>query len=82
MSAGGVLCAECSGKGMGLELLSRPALAVLRRLQETADPASATRMVLDGRLKGEIAGVLRRHLLAHVEGLRTLRSESVFSSLL
>ncbi|HTY59236.1 MAG TPA: DNA repair protein RecO [Bacteroidota bacterium] len=82
MSAGGILCAECSRKGMGSELLSRPALAALRRLQEGGDPASATRMVLGGRLRGEIAGVLRRHLLAHVEGLRTLRSETVFSSLL
>jgi hypothetical protein len=39
-------------------------------------------MVLDPRVRGEIAGVLRRFLLGHVEGMRTLRSEAVFSSIL
>jgi DNA-directed RNA polymerase subunit RPC12/RpoP len=82
MTANGILCPECSGKGLGLEVLSPSALAVLQRLQETGDPASATRMVLDPRVRGEIAGVLRRFLLGHVEGLRTLRSEAVFSSIL
>jgi DNA repair protein RecO (recombination protein O) len=82
MTANGVVCAGCSAQGLGLETLSPSALAVLQRLQESADPASATRMVLNARVRGEIAGVLRRFLLAHVEGLRTLRSESVFSSLL
>ena len=82
MTANGILCPECSGKGLGLEVLSPSALAVLQRLQETGDPASATRMVLDPRVRGEIAGVLRRFLLGHVEGMRTLRSEAVFSSIL
>jgi hypothetical protein len=82
MTANGILGPECSGKGLGLELLSPAALAVMQRLQETVDPVSATHMVLNSRVRGEIAGVLRRFLLGHVEGLRTLRSESVFSSLL
>jgi hypothetical protein len=82
MTANGILCAACSGKGLGLETLSPAALAVLQRLQEAGDPASATRMVLNTRVRGEIAGVLRRFLLGHVEGLRTLRSEAVFSSIL
>lgn len=82
LTPNGILCAVCSAKGLGLESLSRSALAVLQRLQESADPASATRMVLNTRVRGEIAGVLRRFLLGHVEGLRTLRSESVFSSIL
>ncbi len=77
----GILCAGCAAKGLGLETLSQTALAVIQRLQEAADPASATRMVLTARVRGEIAGVLRRFLLGHVEGLRTLRSESVFSSM-
>jgi DNA repair protein RecO (recombination protein O) len=82
MTANGILCPECSAGGSGLELLTPAALAVLQRLQETGDPASATRMVLDSSVRGEIAGVLRRFLLGHVEGLRTLRSEAVFSSIL
>jgi DNA repair protein RecO (recombination protein O) len=82
LSANGILCPDCSGKGLGLEPVSPAGLAVLQRLQETGDPASATRMVLSAGVRGEIAGVLRRFLLGHVEGLRTLRSEAVFSSIL
>ena len=82
LSVNGILCAACSGKGGGLETLSPAALAVLQRLQGTGSPASAAHMVLNGRVRVEIAGVLRRFLLAHVEGMRTLRSESVFSSIL
>ena len=81
MGHGGILCRDCSRKGPSLEAVSPAALAALRRLQESADPASATRMVMEPPLRGEIALVLRRYLLAHVEGLRTLRSEAVFSSL-
>jgi DNA repair protein RecO (recombination protein O) len=80
LSANGILCQACSDRG--LESLSSPALAVLQHIQESADPESATRMVLTPAVRGEIAGVLRRFLMGHVEGLRTLRSESVFSSLL
>jgi len=82
LNRNGILCAGCSAKGLGLETLSHAAFAVIQRLQEAADPASATRMVLAAQVRGEIAGVLRRFLMGHVEGLRTLRSESVFSSLL
>jgi len=81
MSPGGILCRACSRKGPSLEAVSPAALAALRGLQESADPGFATRMVMDAPLRGEISRVLRRHLLAHVEGLRTLRSEAVFSSL-
>jgi len=81
-SVNGILCAACSGKGGGPETLSPAALAVLQRLQGTGNPASAAHMVLNGRVRVEIAGVLRRFLLGHVEGMRTLRSESVFSSIL
>ena len=82
MARNGILCAGCSAKGLGLETITQTALAVIQRLQEAGDPASATRMVLTPRVRGEIAGLLRRFLLGHVEGLRTLRSESVFSTLL
>ena len=81
MSQGGILCRACSRTRPVLGPVSPAALAVLRRLQEATDPASATRIVLEPRLRGEIALVLRRYLLAHVEGLRTLRSEAVFSTL-
>ncbi|HMK39832.1 MAG TPA: DNA repair protein RecO [Bacteroidota bacterium] len=82
LTQNGIVCAACSAKGLGLETLSPAALAALQRLEETGDPATATRMVLNSRVRGEIAGVLRRFLLSHVEGMRTLRSEAVFSSIL
>jgi len=81
MSPGGILCRECSRRGSALEAVSPAALAALRMLQESADPAAPTRMVLDAPLRGEIARLLRRLLQTHVEGLRTLRSEAVFATL-
>ncbi|MEW6509483.1 MAG: DNA repair protein RecO [Bacteroidota bacterium] len=82
MSYGGVVCAACSGQGLGREPLSAPAIRVLQRLQEMNGPHAAMSVTLSPSVRGEVAGVLRRFLLGHVEGLRTLRSEAVFSSLL
>lgn len=82
MSYNGVVCPACSGKGFGMEPLSAPAVRVLQRLQEIDNPEACTRVTLTPHVRGEVAGVLRRFLLGHVEGLRTLKSEAVFSSLL
>jgi DNA repair protein RecO (recombination protein O) len=82
VSQHGVVCAQCARRGMGIEPLSAPAAKILQRLQEIRDPEAVTRMTLSPQVKGEVAGVLRRLLVGHVEGLRTLRSEAVFSSLL
>jgi DNA repair protein RecO (recombination protein O) len=82
MSQNGILCGACSGKAAGPDMLSPAAVAVLQRLQDAAHPARATHMLLAPGVRREIAGALRAFLLAHVEGLRTLRSESVFSSVL
>ena len=82
MSYGGVVCASCSAQGLGREALSATAIRVLQRLQEMDGPHAVMRMTLSPAVRGEVAGVLRRFLLGHVEGLRTLRSEAVFSSLL
>jgi DNA repair protein RecO (recombination protein O) len=81
MSQHGILCSACSRVGFGLEELSAPAAKVLQRLQEMERVDAATRIALSPRLRGEIAGSLRRLLQGHVEGLRTLRSELVFSTL-
>jgi DNA repair protein RecO (recombination protein O) len=82
MSYNGIVCPDCSGKGFGMEPLSIPAVKVLQRLQEIDNPEAFTRVTLTPHVRGEVAGVLRRFLLGHVEGLRTLKSEAVFSSLL
>lgn len=81
MGPNGVFCADCSAKGHGLEPLSGAALRVLQRFQELGDSETVTRMTLSTQVRSEIGLVLRRFLVGHVEGLRTLKSESVFSSL-
>jgi DNA repair protein RecO (recombination protein O) len=82
LSPDGLLGPECAGQRQAWMSLSPPAVRVLQRLQEVGDPAAATRLVLTPAVRGEVAGALRRILLGHVEGLRTLRTEAVFSSLI
>jgi DNA repair protein RecO (recombination protein O) len=78
----GVHCGECAGQGRGLERISQGAVNVLRRMQEFAAIRSATNITLSSQLRNEIAGVLRQYLQSHVEGLRGLKSESVFAVIL
>jgi DNA repair protein RecO (recombination protein O) len=82
LSPSGLLGPECSGQRQAWMSLSPPAVRVLQRLQDVVDPAAATRLSLAPVVRGEVAGALRRILLGHVEGLRTLRTEAVFSSLI
>jgi DNA repair protein RecO (recombination protein O) len=82
LSPNGLLGRECSGQRQAWMPLSPTTVKVLQRLQEVDDPAAATRLVLTPAVRGEVAGALRRILLGHVEGLRTLRTEAVFSSLI
>jgi DNA repair protein RecO (recombination protein O) len=82
LSPNGLLGPECSGQRQSWMPLSPPSVRILQRLQELEDPAAATRLVLSPVVRGEVAGALRRILLGHVEGLRTLRTEAVFSSLI
>jgi DNA repair protein RecO (recombination protein O) len=78
---GGIHCAKCAEQGLGYEIISQGAVNVLRRMQELNDVGSATRIVLSSQLRSEIAGTLRRYLQSHVEGLKDLKSESVFAAI-
>lgn len=79
---GAVHCPECTGEGRGLETYSSGALGILRRLQSLRDPEGATRIAMDSAQEAEVGSVLRHLLQTHVEGIRTLKSEAVFASIL
>jgi DNA repair protein RecO (recombination protein O) len=82
LSKGGVFCPACSARGRGLEMISQGAVNTLRRMQELADISSATRIALTPVMQNEIRTTLRRYLQIHVEGLKALKSEAVFASIL
>ena len=82
VSYGGVLCAACSSKGMGLAAISAGTVKVLQRLQEVSDVEAVTRIKMSPQMKNEVRRTLRHYLQTHVEGLRTLKSEAVFSSIM
>lgn len=82
LSEGGVFCPACSAKGQGLEMISQGAVNTLRRMQELSDISTATRIALTPLMQNEIRTTLRRYLQMHVEGLKTLKSEAVFASIL
>jgi DNA repair protein RecO (recombination protein O) len=77
---GSVVCADCAVQGG--EGLSAAAHSLLCRLQEISDVDAVCRISLSPALRSEVGAILRRYLQAHVDGLRSLRSESVFSALL
>jgi DNA repair protein RecO (recombination protein O) len=82
LSEGGVFCPSCSARGRGLEMISQGAVNTLRRMQELSDISSATRIALTPLMQNEIRTTLRRYLQMHVEGLKMLKSEAVFASIL
>jgi DNA repair protein RecO (recombination protein O) len=79
---GSICCADCTAAGHGGDVISPAALAVLRRFQEISDIGAVCRIALPEATKREVGSALRRLLQSHVEGLRSLKSEAVFSSLL
>jgi DNA repair protein RecO (recombination protein O) len=78
---GTICCADCTAAGYGGDVISPAALAVLRRFQEISDIGPVCRIALPEAIRREVGSVLRRLLQSHVEGLRSLKSEAVFSAL-
>jgi DNA repair protein RecO (recombination protein O) len=79
---GSIWCPECAAAGYGGEVISPATLAVLRRFQEVSDIGSVCRIALSEAMRREVGSTLRRLLQSHVDGLRSLKSEAVFSTLL
>lgn len=82
MGLGGIFCGRCAAAGMGFEKIGGGAVRVMQRMQEIRDVEAVTRMALAPQMRMELGSTLRRFLQGHIEGLRTLRSEAVFSQLL
>lgn len=82
MGLGGIFCGRCAAEGMGFEKIGGGTVRVLQRMQEVHDAEAATRMALTPQMRIEVGSTLRRYLQGHIEGLRALRSEAVFSQLL
>ncbi len=82
ISAGGVSCNNCRMQHPGLEEISFPALKVLQRMQELRSVEPITRLHVSAGTAEEIRSVLRRYFQSHIDGLRVLKAEGVFASIL
>ena len=82
LSAGGVICLQCSFTGVGGITLSWEALQALQALQGIENSPALTRALMTPAVGAEVESALRWYLQRHVEGFRRLRSESVFSQVL
>lgn len=79
---GMVACGNCAAGGHGGEALSPAAHRVLLRMQDISDIGAVCRITLSAPLRNEVGAVLGRFLRCHVDGLRSLKSQAVFSDLL
>ncbi len=82
MSSAGLVCPACSSKGVGFESVSAPAARIFQRLQEVGDGETVTRISMPPNVRREVEVGLRRLLLTHIEGMKRLKSEGVFSSIM
>jgi len=81
VSYGGILCSECSSRGMGVEAVSAGSVKMLQHLQIASDPASITRVTMSAQMRNEVSATMHRCLQSHIEGFRPLKSENMFSLL-
>lgn len=82
LSPDGVICQRCTAGHRQVERVSEGTLAVLRRFQEMQNPLEAATIGMTAQVEAEVSATLRRFLQVHVEGLRFLKSQAVFGSLL
>ena len=78
-SPGGIICPLCLAKHRGSAQVSREAVSLLRALQETT-VSRVMEMKLTPSLCEEGKKILWYYFKCHVEGIRPLRSEAVFSA--
>lgn len=81
-SQGGVVCKVCAVKGGGEGRISSLALRMLQRLQELPEFEASSSIAFTSQLRDEVGGTLRRYLQSHVEGLRSLKAESVLAAMM
>jgi DNA repair protein RecO (recombination protein O) len=81
LSAGGVLCAQCSRHGIGRETVSWNALSCLQRLHDVGNAAEAANVEMSATQRREVHHLLQRYLQRHVAGFDRLKSETVFQAM-
>lgn len=81
LTSGGILCRPCFRSESVWQEISRRSLTVLRGLQRTSSDAGGISESHPVEVYHEIRDVLRFFLRTHVEGIRSLKSETVFSAL-
>lgn len=79
---GGGVCKACMSETVVQGEITLATLRVLQRLQGIAEVESATRLILSRQLSADVGSTLRRYLQHHIEGLRNLKSEAVFSAMM
>ncbi len=82
LARGGPLCPGCTSLPGHKITVSVPALILLARLAGARDFAGAAAIPVPEALREEIGGFLWTYLRFHVSGVRTLKSEKVFSKIL
>jgi len=82
LGKGGALCATCSGNSIGHQTLTAAGLKVLQMFQDAVDLHSVMDLTLSPPLRNEVAHILHRHFQQHVEGLRRLKAQNVFDTIL
>jgi len=82
LSPPGLLCPACADRGLGLEPVSAGAARILQRLQELTEIDAATRISMTPKVKHEVSSALRTYLEIHVDGLRRLKADAVFSAIM
>ncbi len=80
-SLGGAYCADCSVEQQGTEYLCAGSLRTLQHFQTLKSPLEAASLSVAPQVRGEVSLALRQLLVSHVEGIRPLKSETVFASM-
>jgi DNA repair protein RecO (recombination protein O) len=82
LEKGGPLCTACSPRPGQALLADRGVLRVLHRLSQIVDAQEVARVELEPGSGETIRDFVRKYLRFHVQGLRPLKSERVFSRIL
>ena len=82
MESGVCLYGECARKSSVGYQLSGTAFQLLRTLLHSPDPAALEQVAVDSKTENEIRNFLWAYIQYHIPGIKTLKSQKIFSALL
>ena len=82
LSKGGIVCRKCAAASPGLLRLTGEAAHVLRRLSRSSPGGAIDPVRIGGSVRDEVENFLRLYFHRHIPGMRSLKSEQVFSKIL